>query len=68
MADQRPPDPQKYPKWLYKGGKSELVENEKEEKALGAGWSNNPAGPTPAAPAPEAPKPVVPPVVDPLKK
>lgn len=44
MAEPRKPDPQVYPKWLYHATKpATLVENEKEEKALGGGWYDNPA-------------------------
>lgn len=34
-----------FPKWLYKGGHSVLVKDEKAEKALGAGWDEVPAQP-----------------------
>lgn len=37
------PEPQLYPKWLYKEGKSRTIKNEKDEKTLLAkGWSNLP--------------------------
>lgn len=46
-----------YPKWRYRGGESQLVQNAAEEKALGAGWTDNP-GPAKAEPAkPVAPAP-----------
>ena len=49
MAEQVGPA---YPKWRYKDGESRLVETAAEEKALGAGWRDNPG---PAKPV-EAPK------------
>lgn len=32
-----------YPAWKYKGGKSVVVQNKKEEKSLGFGWSDSPS-------------------------
>lgn len=62
-----------YPRWRYHATKPDtLVHSEKEEKALGAGWFDNPAQarpskaePTPAeqiAAANAPPKPIVQPV------
>jgi membrane protein involved in colicin uptake len=43
-----------YPRWRYKGDKSVLVNDAKEEKALGGGWFDNPeqANPSTQPPTP----------------
>ena len=49
-------DPVQYPRWRYHATKpATLVQNDKEEKALGAGWVDNPgqARPSKAEPTPQ---------------
>ena len=59
MAEQVGPA---YPKWRYKDGESRLVETAAEEKALGAGWRDNPGPAKSVAPAPVKPAESVKPV------